>query len=121
MQLVLVAEVRALGGRGVDGHRGRRRRLGRHAPHARGAVVAAAQREDALRRVPELEAEAGVGVAEEGGEVSVHTDQDLEKGEILLVVPESAMVAVSSQECGAIELQGGRRTMREVLDAIASA
>ena len=55
------------------------------------------------------------------GDVCVRADAAIEKGDILLVVPESAMVAVSSEECGRIPLDDGRRTMQDVLDAIEAA
>ena len=61
---------------------------------------------------------AGVSFEEAAGEVSVRATKKMEKGEILLVVPESAMVAVSSSVCGAVPLAGaGARSMRELLDA----
>ena len=55
---------------------------------------------------------------EAAGDVSVKATAKMEKGEILLVMPESAMIAVSSAECKAIHLDGGNRTMGTVLASI---
>lgn len=63
----------------------------------------------------------GIRFDESAGDVCVRATRSMEKGEILLVVPESAMVAVSSATCGAVKLGGDARSMRSILDAVARA
>jgi hypothetical protein len=61
-----------------------------------------------------------IGFEESAGEVSVRATAPMTRGEILLVVPESAMVAVSSAACRELALGGGQR-MGGLLDAVDAA